>query len=66
MVEVDLKVKGKTAFAYRTDCIPREGECLDISHDEISGHFKVAKVTHRIIYDRASKNIANYVIVEAE
>lgn len=66
MVEIDLKIKGKTVFEYEANSVPRVGEYLDISHDVISGSYKVTKVTHRIFQERKNKNIVNYVIVEAE
>jgi hypothetical protein len=64
LVEVDLKIDGKNAFEYQTSSVPREGEYLNISHDEFNGECKVIKVTHKI-FQRKNKDVITYIIVEA-
>lgn len=66
LIEIELKVNGKGAFEYQTDLIPRVGDYLDVSHDDISGFFKVMKVTHRVFQQRKDKKVISYAIVEAE
>lgn len=66
MIEVDLKINGSTVFEYYTSVVPVVGEYIDISHDNISGNFKVNKVTHRVFQSRKDKKVVSYVIVEAE
>ena len=66
MVEVDLKIDGKSAFEYESNSAPQVGEYLDITHEYAKGLFKVVKVTHKIFEESKRKNVINYLIVEAE
>jgi hypothetical protein len=66
MTEIDLKIKGKSVFEYESESIPRVGETLDISHDEVSGNFRVVNVRHRIFQDKKTKDVRTYVVVEVE
>lgn len=66
MVEIELKVNRKTTFEYEAHSVPRIGDYLDISHDDISGYFKVMKVTHRVFQQKRDKKVISYVTVEAE
>lgn len=66
MVEVDLKIDGKSALEYESHSAPQVGEYLDITHEYVNGVFKVVKVTHRIFEESKRKNVINYLVVEAE
>jgi hypothetical protein len=65
MVEVDLKIDGKSAFEYESNSAPRVGEFLDISHEFANGVFEVVKVTHRIFKPNEKERTIQYLIVEA-
>ena len=66
MVEVDLKIDGKSAFEYESNSAPVVGEYLDIQHEYANGLFKVIKVTHRIAELTKKERLIHYLVVEAE
>jgi hypothetical protein len=65
VVEVDLRIDGKSAFEYQSSPSPRVGEYLDIQHEYAKGIFKVTNVTHKIVEFKNSE-IMHYLLVEAE
>lgn len=65
MIEIDLYLDGKSAFEYTTTHVPRVGELLDISHEDVMGEFKVTNVTHTIHQRRESHKIVGYVKIDA-
>jgi hypothetical protein len=66
MVEVDLKIDGKSAFEYQSNSSPKVGEFLDIQHEYAKGLFEVTKVTHRIVELSKKEEVIQYLVVEAK
>ena len=66
MNEIELVINGVSEVEYYSNSIPRVGEYIDISHEHISGYFKVMKVTHRVFQKKKTGEVLSYVIVEAE
>lgn len=66
MIEIDLHLNGKPAFEYTTNSVPRVGEYLSISHEDVMGEFLVNKVTHNIYQKKRDKEVISYVTIEAD
>lgn len=66
MVDVELKIDGKSAFEYESNTAPQVGEFLDITHENTNGLFKVVKVTHKVVKLKQEEHIIHYLEVAAK
>lgn len=63
--EVALKLDREDLFEYWTSAVPRVGDTMDLSHEDIEGVYLVKQVTHTVFEDKYG-DILNYVTVNLE
>ena len=63
--EVALKLDREDLIEYWTSAVPRVGDTMDLSYEDIEGVYLVKQVTHTVFEDKYGY-ILNYVTVNLE
>ena len=66
LVDVDLILDGRSVLEYESSTNIKQGDYIEMSHKQLTGTFRVTKITHKVVQLKQDERLVQYLEIEVE